>query len=93
MKLTIESYGEDYEVTLNWGGKDYTEKWKENGTYCSCGITAQMEADGINADGTIIDDVLSSIDNDEILEMAESEQIFFKRGNKETLKGGLESAT
>ena len=78
MKLTVESNGNgEFEITLNWNGKDYTEKWKENGSYCAYGIISQMEAEGINADGTIIDDVLSSIDNDEILEMAESEQIFF----------------
>lgn len=77
MKITIESNGNgEYDVTLNWNGKDYTEKWEDNGTYCACGITSQMEADGINADGTMIDDVLSSIDNDDVLELAELEQVF-----------------
>lgn len=35
-----------------------------------------MESDGINADGTIIDDVLLSINNDGVLELAELEQVF-----------------
>lgn len=77
MKITIESNGNgEYEVTLNWNGKDYTEKWEDNGSYCKCGITSQMESDGINADGTIIDNVLLSINNDDVLELAELEQVF-----------------
>lgn len=93
MKITVESYGEDYEVTLNWNGKEYTEKWEEDGTYCACGMEAQMEADGINAEGTIIEDVLSDIDSDLILELAEYEQTFCREGLKEGLQGGFKSAT
>ena len=77
MKITIESYENgEIEVKLNWNGKDYIEKWEDGGTYCKNPIEAQMEKDDINAEGTIIEDVLSSLETELIAELADNERVF-----------------
>ncbi|WP_252238275.1 hypothetical protein [Clostridium sp. VAP51] len=80
MKLAIESKGQGQAtVTLNFNGKDYTEHWRydyDNGAVCEDSIVNQIEDDGINAEGTIIEDVIDMIDIEEFIELADDEVEF-----------------
>ncbi len=80
MKLTIESKGQGQAtVSLNLNGKDYTEHWGydyDNGAVCEDSIVKQIEDDGINAEGTIIEDVIDIVDIDEFIELADDETVF-----------------
>lgn len=44
-KYIVEYDNENIVKTLSFSGKDYTEIWEEDGTYCECGIEALVSVD------------------------------------------------
>lgn len=56
--------------TLNFMGKDFTEEWKENGSYCPISIETQVMQvfpDLDDTDAKIIEE-LTCLDEDELLD-------------------------
>lgn len=78
MKLIIENIENgDVKVTFNFKGKDYSETWTDDGSsFATTGrsILWQLELDGITAEDTDIEELLTSIEVIDFMSLAESEE-------------------
>lgn len=66
----VDGVTEEVTNTLNFMGKDYSEVWKENNTYCDCCILVQVEKDypDLPEEESGIIDGIDCLDEDELLD-------------------------